>query len=37
MFCLTLRILSFSYMHDKSGDSRLKFEFVAMELLRLLN
>ena len=37
MFCLTLRILSFSYMHDKSIGCRLKFEFVAMELLRLLN
>lgn len=37
MFCLTLRILSFSYMHDKSICCRLEFEFVAMELLRLLN
>ena len=37
MFCLTLRILSFSYMHDKSIGCRLKLEFVAMELLRLLN
>lgn len=37
MFCLIHCILSFSYMHDKSEDSRLKFEFVAMELLRLLN
>ena len=37
MFCLTLRILPFSYMHDKSIGCRLKFEFVAMELLRLLN
>lgn len=37
MFCLAYRILSFSYMHGKSIDCRLKFEFVAMELLRLLN
>ena len=37
MVCLAYRILSFSYMHDKSIDCRLKFEFVAMELLRLLN
>ena len=37
MFCLAYRILSFSYMHDKSIGCRLKLEFVAMELLRLLN
>lgn len=37
MCCLTHCILSFSYMHDKSIGGRLKFEFVAMELLRLLN
>ena len=37
MFCLAYRILSFSYMHDKSIGCRLEFEFVAMELLRLLN
>lgn len=37
MFCLIHCILSFSYMHDKSIGDRLKLEFVAMELLRLLN
>ena len=37
MLCLAYRILSFSYMHDKSIGCRLEFEFVAMELLRLLN
>ena len=37
MLCLAYRILSLSYMHDKSIGCRLKLEFVAMELLRLLN